>query len=314
MLQRFQMLLRPTLAAVLLAVGAAGDLRGPCYRRRNVNLAKCTHTGANAGSSLFTLTRSDTALRALKTNERWTEHAHTNCCCGSNEYGADNILPEPFSPSLPLHSCQAACSADPSCTAVVWRAAPPPPPPPPPPPQPHVLPGAFEWIRSIEASSGGRFFLNATTYLIDRQYQLPAGTELHGAGSQARCRDPHSNCSAAESDGGGTIIQAVGKPFNKNCGANARNRKGLLLGDDTVVSGFHFIGSENGRYDCLTAPVETPGCANTQSHFTSPPNETACGGDVGGTQGNGVRNATVEDVTVEAWTTQVILPMHRGCL
>eukprot|EP01043_Picozoa_sp_COSAG02_P051710 COSAG02_NODE_5477_length_4292_cov_13.353685_4_plen_486_part_00 len=264
---------------------AAEQTSGPCYRRRNVNLAKCTHAGANGQFNLYTLKRSGQ-------KDSWVEHVHTNCCCGSNKYGADNILPEPFSPLLPLDSCQQACSADTNCTAVVWRPAltpkPGPPSPRPPPPQPPVHPGAFDWIATIESSQGGKFFLEARTYLIDRQYQLPAGTELRGAGSQA----------------GGTVIQAVGPPFNKNCGANARNRKGLLLGDSTYLSGFHFIGSETARYDCLTAPVETPGCANTQSHFTSPPTEAACGGDVGGTGGNGVRNATVEDVTVEAWTTQ----------
>jgi hypothetical protein len=42
----------------------------------------------------------------------------------------------------------------------------------------------FDWIRDIAASSGGKFFLNATTYLIDTQYQLPVGTEIYGAGSR----------------------------------------------------------------------------------------------------------------------------------
>ena len=43
---------------------------------------------------------------------------------------------------------------------------------------------AFRWIRDIEAGPPGRkYSLNATTYLIDRQYQLPAGTEIAGAGS-----------------------------------------------------------------------------------------------------------------------------------
>ena len=37
--------------------------------------------------------------------------------------------------------------------------------------------------RARKASRGGKFVLNASTYLIDRQYQLPRGTELHGAGS-----------------------------------------------------------------------------------------------------------------------------------
>ena len=141
----------------------------------------------------------------------------------------------------------------------------------------------FDWIKDIEASGGGRKFqLKAGEYLIDRQYQLPAGTELRGVA--------------------GTVIRAVGEPYVSVC--NATNRKGLVLGDDTYVGTLHFVGMETSRYDCLTAPVETPGCANSESHFEVPPDVDACGGFVGGTGGAGVRNATVEDVSVAAFTTQ----------
>ena len=89
----------------------------------------------------------------------------------------------------------------------------------------------FEWILEIEASGGGRsFVLNATEYAIDRQYQLPAGTSLRGAA-------------------GGTVIRAVhvGEPYESVCGANAKHRKGLLLGDDTYVGQLHFVGVETKR-------------------------------------------------------------------
>ena len=136
----------PLLLLPLLLVTAAAPPEGPCYRRRNVNLATCTHSApVNDLFSLYTLARS-------RTNESWTVHARTNCCCGSARYGADDILPEPFSASLPLGGCQAACIAAADCTAVVWRpGATPPPPPPPPLPQPPVAPDAFDWIREIEA-------------------------------------------------------------------------------------------------------------------------------------------------------------------
>ena len=62
-------------------------------------------------------------------------------------------------------------------------------------------------------------------------------------------------------------------PFTKNCGENAKNRKGLLLSDDTFVSGLHFVGMETARYACLAAMIATLGCANTQSHFVTPPDE-----------------------------------------
>ena len=109
------------------------------------------------------------------------------------------------------------------------------------------------------------------------------------------------------------------------------------------------------RYDCLTAMIETPGCAagllistaqgriqgpnilfadrkqtnhltnhatvsspgagrraaggarrcaNSESMFETAPNAAACGGETGGTGGHGVRNATVEDITVEAFTVR----------
>ena len=44
--------------------------------------------------------------------------------------------------------------------------------------------------------------------------------------------------------------------------------------------------------------VETPGCANSESPFETPPDAKACGGVTGRTNGAGVRNATVEDVSV----------------
>lgn len=61
------------------------------------------------------------------------------------------------------------------------------------------------------------------------------------------------------------MIKAVGPPYNACAGALisqpglVQGRKGLLLGDDTYVGGFHFIGMETKRLDCLYAPVETPG-------------------------------------------------------
>jgi hypothetical protein len=150
------------------------------------------------------------------------------------------------------------------------------------------------WIRDIEAGPPGqKVTLEAATYQIDRQYQLPRGTELRGAGTSPEHR---------------TVIMAVGEAYNA-CAGTASNptlvqgRKGLLLGDDTYVSGLHLVGMETSRLDCLYAMIETPGCANSEGNFHSPPDETGCGGYTGN-DGHGVSNATVEDITVEGFTTQ----------
>ena len=60
--------------------------------------------------------------------------------------------------------------------------------------------------------------------------------------------------------------------------------------------------------------IETPGCTNSEGNFLAPPNETGpcgpagrnlnCCGGYTGNGGHGVSNATVDDVTVEAMTTQ----------
>lgn len=96
----------------------------------------------------------------------------------------------------------------------------------------------FAWIRAIESGpTGQKITLKASTiYEIDRQYQLPRGTELTGAGT-----DPASR----------TVIRAVGKHYSYNCGPHAANRKGLVLGDDTVVRGLHLVGMETRRQPCL---------------------------------------------------------------
>jgi hypothetical protein len=61
---------------------------------------------------------------------------------------------------------------------------------------------------------------------------------------------------------------------------------------------------DDNRYNCLTAPVETPGCRNSEGRFGQPPNRSKCGGHTGRTNGHGIQNATIEDITVEAFTTQ----------
>ena len=162
----------------------------------------------------------------------------------------------------------------------------------------------FDWIRKIAAGPpGSKVQLEAKTYLIDKQYQLPQGTELRGVGTT----------------GQRTEIKAVGGKYNACAGTASapglvQGRKGLLLGDDTYVSGLHLIGMESKRLDCLYAMLETPGCTNSEGNFPAPPNETGpcgpagrnlnCCGGYTGNDGHGVRNATVEDVTVQGYTTQ----------
>ena len=143
--------------------------------------------------------------------------------------------------------------------------------------------------------------LNASTYLIDRQYQLPPRTEIHGAGS-----DHHAASASARASV--TVIKGVGPAYSSTCGKNAKNRKGLLLGDRTYVTRLHFVGTDTGRYAlsppnndlCGGAPIETPGCAGGNG-YAAPPVD--CGGDTG--TGRGVTNSTVEDVSVAAYTYQV---------
>jgi len=76
-----------------------------CYRRANVDLAKCSKTG------VF-----DTYTEGAAGSGVWTKHAGTNCFKGR---GATTVLPEPYSTDTTLADCQEACQADKECTAVV---------------------------------------------------------------------------------------------------------------------------------------------------------------------------------------------------
>lgn len=210
----------------------------------------------------------------------FTEHAHLNCYPNTGATWGTGDLVATTHKSYTLASCEAACVSNPRCDAIT------------------VEQGAgqeFEWIRNIEAGPPGvRHTLNAGVYLIDRQYQLPPGTHLVGAGSGG--------------GSGSTVIKGVGPAYSSICGADAKNRKGLLLNDHNFVSKLHFVGTDTERYAlhppnmflCGSAPIETPGCAGGAGYATPP---VECGGDTG--IGRGVQNATVDDVSVEPFTYQV---------
>jgi len=149
-------------------------------------------------------------------------------------------------------------------------------------------PEDFKWISDISQGNGGIYQLEARTYYIDKQYQLPPNTEIHGSGS----------------GGTGTVIAAKGYSTEYLCQGNAANRKGFLLGSHNYVGNLHFIGMDKMRLRdnqllCGGAPFETPGCAGT-GYFDSPPGW--CGGDLG--IGKGVKNVTLEDISIEKYSVQ----------
>ena len=117
---------------------------------------------------------------------------------------------------------------------------------------------SFDWIRAIASGPPGRkYTLDAKVYLIDKQYQLPRGTELRGAGTAITHR---------------TETKAVGQTYTACAGTASapglvQGRKGLLLGDDTYVSGLHMRGMETRRLDCMYAMIEKPGCINIEGIF-----------------------------------------------
>merc|ERR1719221_460842 len=174
-------------------------------------------------------------------------------------------------------------------------------PPGPPAPTPVPQPDPYLWIRDIE-QNGGVHYLEARTYYIDRQYQLPPNTEIHGAGSGSKFS--------------GTVIEVAGNPNPEAiCGANAINRQGFILGDNNYIGKLHYIGKDTKRFGdnqllCGGAPFETPGCAGA-AQYAEPPE--SCDGDLG--SGQGVQNVTVEDVSFEEFTVQQLFfasPTKRG--
>lgn len=155
---------------------------------------------------------------------------------------------------------------------------------------------AFDWIRDISSGVGGKYHLEARTYYIDAQYQLPPHTEIYGAGS-----DPV----------GGSAIVAVTWPNISNgiCGTSAVNRVGFLLGDHSYIGGLHFVGNDSLRYLdnallCGGAAFETPGCADT-GYFSHAPEKCKALTGIG----RGIINATLEDITIANLTVQTAFYM-----
>jgi hypothetical protein len=152
----------------------------------------------------------------------------------------------------------------------------------------------FAWIAAIENSGGGKTFqLKAQTYYIDRNYVLPDGTSIVGAGSGGS---------------GGTLIVAVAtRPEQKGgkfrgCGPHHVNRIGFVLGSRCRIARLHYMGIERARYPgshpmCGGAPFQTPGCA-------TPYCENA--GNASWLVGSGkpVHDSIVEDISISGGTVQ----------
>jgi hypothetical protein len=151
----------------------------------------------------------------------------------------------------------------------------------------------FGWIAAIERD-GGTHQLEARTYYIERQYLLPPGTVLLGAGSGPA----------------GTKIVAVATkdaqvgPTRLGCGANHVNRQGFVLSSRVQIGRFHYVGIDIHRFNdshplCGGAPLETPGCSTA---FCSGTNSSSNASVIFG--GEGVRDVLVTDVRVANGTTQ----------
>ena len=142
-----------------------------CYLRGGTTPTSCCRSGRTClPFATYVLDRSGPA---------WTRHRQLNCYpphTGS-QWGTGDLAAEKHT-TFTVATCEAACAADRRCDAITvgppGGVPRPPPPPPPPPPA-----AAFEWIRAIERGPPGRkYVLNASVYLIDRQYQVGHGLQL----------------------------------------------------------------------------------------------------------------------------------------
>ena len=150
----------------------------------------------------------------------------------------------------------------------------------------------FAWIATIEHGPAATHLLLPKTYYIDRQYRLPDGTRIVGAGS---------------GPGGTRVVAVPTRPAQTSghfhgCGLSHVNRQGFVLGSRTYIGKLHYVGFERSRYPdshplCGGAPFETPGCATAYCQHSNNSNWTIGGGE-------GVRDSLVEDVTVAGGGSQ----------
>lgn len=164
---------------------------------------------------------------------------------------------------------KADCQSDKDNTWCPSETPSPPPPPSPPAPVPPILVGRceicpalqtfddpqfhqncddqdrFQWIKDLINKGCNQVWqLEAKTYYMDRQYLLPCGVQVKGAGSGQ----------------GGTIIKAVRceTPNWHDYGLGAEGAKyriGFVLNHNTSISGMRFEGADTERYEKDTQPA-----------------------------------------------------------
>jgi len=109
---------------------AEGQGSGICYKRKNIVLVRCVgdpvwdlHLKQGSGGEPAPTGRPTTqrpTTRKPVTNNKWQTQTGFDCYQGR---GGDPILPDPYSSSVSLTQCQAACDSDSSCQGIIRRAA-----------------------------------------------------------------------------------------------------------------------------------------------------------------------------------------------
>ena len=108
--------------AVVKRAGEVGP--GVCYRRSNVVLGECVRDPVwnlytQEDSSEMTTPRSQTTTSPKQARTPWKVHEGVDCYGGK---GGVAMSPDPYSNSLSLEECKAACSGEEGCKAVVRRS------------------------------------------------------------------------------------------------------------------------------------------------------------------------------------------------
>lgn len=269
----------PMLVAVwvLLATAAAAAAPSPpaaCYRRGWVNFTQCSPPSKQPWWTVYT----------EQAGGQWERHAGVNCVRPKVPG------PDPFSSSISLEGCHAACSSDAQCHAIVVPTPGVPNPRPPSPPRPPgpPLPGLSDVCAHMSAAETcspeicelqprTTVQLEARTYYQNTSIVLPEGVQLIGAGINK------------------TVIVA--------CGAPSSGRRGFILGNHSYLGHYTWQGlqAHRGNFD---AAFGTPGCLQHDE-----PGPMSCYGTNGTPacippDGDcaGVMNATVEHVHVRPYS------------